>query len=461
MGQELTIDQAFALAVQHHQQGNVEEAERIYNAIITAEPNHFQTFGNLGVLARQQGDLSSAKKHLLKALDISPNFTDARFNLGVVYQETGDYENAKACYEISLKDRPDSANILYNLGNLNKEQGEFNKAISYYQKAIKLEPDYAVAHFNLGMTLLLTSDFKDGFAEYEWRNRQPEIIDYHKTLPISSPEWQGEYPSTNRLLIVAEQGLGDTIQFARYVYFMADKYPGQIVFLTHKKLRHLFSDTNFEIITEGQPIPDHDYHVFLMSLPGFVHGMTNKLLEQTNYITSNSAISAKWGDQLAHLQGPKVGIHWQGSPLFNNDRLRSVPLTLFEPLFTQTGINFISLQRGLGSDQISTVPFKNKLYDGLSRIDPADEENAFEETIGVLQNLDLVVTTCTALAHLSSTLGVKTWVILPISPDWRWFLDRDTSPWYENTKLYRQTTFNDWGCVIASLNEDLTAEFTL
>ena len=259
---------------------------------------------------------------------------------------------------------------------------------------------------------------------------------------------------TNKtILILSEQGVGDTIQFARYLYMLQDKYFVTIIFRTSKKLIHLFSKSKFKVISNDETLPEHDFHKYLLSLPQIFYQKTKNFSRQINYIPKDIKIVAKWRNKLNSIKGLKVGINWQGDKDYKGDRLRSIPLNFFDKLFTIEKVNFINLQKGPGVEQIKNFKYKDKLYDFSSEVD--NGKNAFEDTIGILKNVDLVVTSDTALPHLSATLGIKTWLLLPYSPDWRWFLKLKNSPWYEHVKLYRQEEFNKWDSIFDMVKKNL------
>ena len=335
-----------------------------------------------------------------------------------------------------------------------KELGEHQKAMSCYEKAIEIQPDHAIAHSNLSMLLLLLSDFDKGFEYYEWRKKiitNQDCIEYLK-LNLTSKVWNGEDLNNKTILILSEQGFGDIFAFARYLFILKRKYETKVIFRVKKKLVHLFKKNEFEVISETDPLPQHDYHCLLLSLPKIFFEKEKKLAKRINYINVDEKIILKWKDKLSSIKGYKVGINWQGTAKNDHSRLRFVPLNLFETFFSIENLNFISLQKGEGSEQIQNFKHKDRLYDFMSDV---DNKNAFEDTIGILKNLDLVITTDTYLAHVSSTLGVKTWVVLPLSPHWTWFLNSDRSLWYENTKLYRQKDFNRWESVFSKVKKDL------
>ena len=278
-------------------------------------------------------------------------------------------------------------------------------------------------------------------------------------LRLSSLLWKGENLNGKVILILSEQGLGDIIQFARYVYELQERYDVKIIFRTHNKLIHLFKNDKFQIISEKEKIPIHDYYVYLMSLPKFFFQREQQLLKQYNFINKNNAIFFKWKNIFSQIKTPRIGINWQGDNNFKGDKIRSIPLIHFEPLFNVRGLEYINLQKGFGLEQIDNFKYKKKIHNFSSLMDSG--RNSFEDTIEIIRNLDLVITSCTAIAHLSSTIGVKTWILLSYSPDWRWFLNNDSTPWYKNTRLYRQKKEGDWSQILDEVKNSLIKEFSI
>ena len=485
----LTAKETFDLAVQNQQKNNLQIAKNLYKETLKINPNYVDAHNNLGIIFQALGELQKAVDCYEKAIQIQPEDAYAYFNLGLVFKELGEFQKAVDCYEKAIQIRPDRIEDVYvslglvfkelgepqkaiscyekaieiqpnyaeahnNLGLVFYELGEHQKAMSCYEKAIEIQPDHAIAHSNLSMLLLLLSDFDKGFEYYEWRKKIITNQDYSEYLKLNltSKVWNGEDLNNKTILILSEQGFGDIFAFARYLFILKRKYETKVIFRVKKKLVHLFKKNEFEVISETDPVPQHDYHCLLLSLPKIFFEKEKKLAKRINYINVDEKIILKWKDKLSSIKGYKVGINWQGNPKNDHSRLRFVPLNLFEIFFSIENLNFISLQKGAGSEQIQNFKHKDRLYDFMSDV---DNKNAFEDTIGILKNLDLVITTDTYLAHVSSTLGVKTWVVLPLSPHWTWFLNSDRSPWYESTKLYRQKDFNRWESVFSKVKKDL------
>ena len=455
----LTADEAFVLAVEKHQKGDFFGAKQLYQNILEVLPSHFQSLGNLGTLEVQFGKPEKAKVLFLKALEINPKFADADYNLGVIFQESGIEKQAIYHYRKALKSKSNSEGICYNLANLYREMGRFRQAKQFYQRAIDLNPDFANAHFNLGLSLLSREHFDQGFHHYEWRKKLASFMPYAAKVKDSSTEWKGQNLKGKKILIIAEQGIGDTIQFSRYILFILDMKPKDVLFQVDGKLAHFFKEEKITLVSEEATSPLYHFHVFLMSLPGLFFKATGKLYGQVNFLSRNVQMKLKWEKKLKDLQGIKVGLNWQGSELHKNDQDRSIPLSDFGGLFDTQDVNFINLQRGYGFEQIEVFKYKDRLLSFDWEKDIENEENAFEDAIGMLEQLDLVITCCSALAHVSSTLGIKTWVLVSKNPDWRWFLRKKKTQWYKNTKLFRQRKRGDWIEVVASVKQELGLEF--
>ena len=415
----LTAEETFALAVENQKKNNFQIAENLYKEILKTNPNHFKSIFYLGTLLAQTKKFNLAKLLLHKAIQIQPNYA-------IAYN---------------------------NLGNVLKELGEHQKAISSYEKAIQIQPNHADAHYNLGMLLFSMSDFKNGLIQYEWRKKLPQNINNYKN--IKGLEWQGENLNNKTILILSEQGIGDIIQFSRYIYLIEKEYSVNIIFKIRKRMAYLFSKSKFKIIFNEDNIPKYDFYKHLMSLPKIYYEKTKTFPSQINFIPKDKKIALKWKERLNEIKGFKVGINWQGNKAYKSDHLRSIPLNYFNDLFNIEKINFISLQKGFGLEQIKNFKHKDKLYDFSKEVD--NGENIFEDTIGILQNIDLVISIDSSLVHLSSTLGIKTFALLHFCPDWRWNLITKEFSWYDNLKIYRQEEINKWDSIFSLLKKDLVA----
>ena len=428
---------------------NLEKAEEFYQKGLIINSKDHRLHDNLGLVFFQLGKFQEAKKAHEKAIQIDPNHFKAYNNLGLTFSKLKEFEKAISFYEKAIKLKNDYVDAYHNIGLAYKDLGEVQKAKTYYEKAIKINPSHKEANFSLGTLLLSMKDFEKGFEQYEWRTK-PFLLNKLKSL-----EWQGEDLNNKTILIIYEQGWGDVIQFFRYLYLLKEKYSVDIIFRVKKPIMHLFSKSNFILVTEDDTLPEHDYHKYLMSLPQIFYKTTKKFAKEINYIPENEKIYLNWKNKLEKIKGFKVGICWQGRKTHPADHLRSIPLNYFERFFDIKGVQFISLQKGFGTEQINNFKYKNKLYDFSNKNLDIDENNVFMDTIGVLKNIDLVITIDSAIAHLSGTLGIKTWMLLQYYPDWRWSLQSENFSWYDSLKIYKSKNVSEWDSILNILKNDL------
>ncbi len=424
-----------------------------YEKAIQIDSSNVHAYNNLGNSLKELGKTKEAVDNYKKAIEIDSNYIKAYKNLGIAFFKLREFQKAISCHKKVIQLNPYDINSHNNLGILFHKSKEFKNAKNYFEKAMQIDPNNPDVNFSFGMLLLSMSDFKNGFIQYEWRKKLPQNINEFKN--IKGLEWQGENLNNKTILILFEQGIGDIIQFSRYIYLIEKEYSANIIIKTDKKFAHLFSKSKFKLIFNEDNIPKYDFYKHLMSLPKIYYEKTKTFPSQINFIPKNQKIILRWKKKLNKIKGFKVGINWQGKKTYGVDHLRSIPLNYFQDLFNIKEINFISLQKGYGSEQIKNFKYKDKLYDFSKEID--NGENAFEDTIGIIKNLDLVITSDTALPHLSSTLGINTWLLLNFVPDWRWNLMTKEFSWYDNLKIYKQEEVNKWDSIFSLLKKDLVA----
>jgi ADP-heptose:LPS heptosyltransferase len=281
--------------------------------------------------------------------------------------------------------------------------------------------------------------FEEGWAEYEWRWRRPG----HGPRRLPQPAWDGSDLAGKRLLIYCEQGLGDVLQFIRYAAVVQRagasvvlECPGALVSLLRR------CPGIDELVAETRPLPNFDVHAALLSLPHLLGTTLATVPAEVPYLAANPERVERWREELAGVDGFRIGIAWQGNPRHPRDRHRSFPLSQFEGLARQEGVRLISLQKGAGAEQAAALQGRFPVVDLPSEPDMA--EAAFEDTAAIMQHLDLVISADTAIAHLAGALGVPVWVVLSAITDWRWLRGRDDSPWYPSMRLFRQKTLGDW-----------------
>ncbi len=433
---------------------NYSDAIIYFKKAIEINPMHLDAHFNLFKIFKKMGMDKESKNYYKKILEIEPNNENAYYNFGNILNELNEFHQALYYFNKVLTLNSNHANTYNNIGYVNNELGYYDKAISSYKKAIKINPNHSSAHYNLGITLLLMSNFKKGFEEYEWRKKKLSLKKYYAISNLKTNEWKGESLVNKKLLIFAEQGVGDIIQFARYIYQLQNKYKNNIIFKTTKKFKHLFNYKSLNIITEEDEIPKHDFHIYMMSLPKLLNKNEKFICKEINYLKKAKCNPSKWKKVLSLTDELKIGINWQGNKNYKHDSQRSIPLNLFEPLFKVKGVKFINLQKGDGVEQIKEFNLKNNLL--LSELEIDNSKNIFEDTLGIIKNLDLIITIDSALAHLSATMGKKTWILLKNpTPHWVWFLNSLSSPWYKEVTLYRQKKMNDWKTLFKQIKKDL------
>jgi tetratricopeptide (TPR) repeat protein len=460
-------------ALNHHQAGRLPDAERLYRQILAVDPRHPDGLHLLGVLAHQTGHheaavatiqqaiagngrepsfyshlglalqalgrMDEAAARYRQALALNPNFAEAHNNLGNVLKAQGELEQAIRSYERALALNPDYVDAHSNLGLSRQLLGRFDEAAAHYDRAIALNPEYAHARWNQALLQLLFGDFAAGLPNYEWRWQSA-----NKPRSLQRPQWRGEPLNGARILLDVEQGLGDTLQFLRYLP-MVQAAGGAVVLGVPANLRRLVAELLglAYLGGSGEPLPEFEWHCTLMSLPLAFGTTLASIPAQVPYLSApadaqRNAAALPWP-----ARGLRIAIAWAGSPTHLGDRFRSVPFHLLEPLLDVEGAHFFSLQLGPESAQLAAS------HAPITDLAPAITDLA--DTAALMLQLDLVIAVDTAVVHLAGALGRPVWVMLPFSPDWRWLLDREDSPWYPTMRLFRQPQFGDWPSVVEAV----------
>jgi predicted O-linked N-acetylglucosamine transferase (SPINDLY family) len=383
-------------------------------------------------------------EHNRHIAQLHPEDGEVAFNLGSALYYLGETDSAVAAFEEAAQLCPDKPEVLANLASALQSRGEVGLAIEMFRRAIQLKPTFAEAHYNLGVALFLVGQFEEAWKEQEYRLFLPEAR--ITPSPPNVPRWDGGDLAGRTLLVHAEQGLGDTIQFLRYVPEVIRR-GGNVLLVVRRELEKLLQDENSQgaqvmsrLIIGSRPI---HAHIPLMSLP-FVLKIHPPLQMQSTYL--KSAAEAAPIEQIAQAKGKKIGIAWAGNPQHKGDRLRSLPLSALAPL-ADVPAAFVSLQYGQTERQLKDSP--------ISLIDVSERMQDFAETAAIIAGLDLIITVDTAIAHLAGAMGKPVWLLLPFAPDWRWMLDRSDTPWYPSVRLYRQPRARDWHTPIAAIINDL------
>jgi len=428
--------------------GQLDQAIVAFKRVLAIKPDYAEAYNNMGLALQDQGKPDEAIVAYNKALSIKPDHAEAYNNMGATLKEQGKLEEAIEAYNKALSIKPDYAKAYNNMGLALQDQGKLDEAIAAYNKALSIKPDYAEAYCNKSYSHLLMGDFDEGWDLYEWRTQTKEKKARKAREHLS---WDGtKNISGKRFVVYEEQGLGDKIQFCRYLPLLVQEnafVTFQVTSALHSLLGTL--DSNI-ILTNGLPSEDQiDFEVPLMSLPYLFKTEPKTIPASIPYLYADEAKVKLWAERL-HKDNFKIGICWQGSKT-KVDVGRSFPLSLFEKISRISDVELISLHKGLGEDQVSDVNFNLTSFDG--NFDTGTD--AFIDTAAIMANCDLIITSDTAVAHLAGALGRPTWVALKYIPDWRWMLNRSDNQWYPTMTLYRQKITGDWASVFDAINQDL------
>lgn len=422
--------------------GDLDGAVGQYTAALAQEPDSGEALTNLGLAWAEQGDLDGALAALRKATGIEPDNAETLCALGSVLQKRGDAGEAAECFERAVAAAPEDAQGMSNLGNARQDQLRLDDALAAHDHAVTLAPEDADVHWNRAMTLLLAGELAQGFSEYEWRAGTKK----HAPPTHGSPRWDGGDPAGLRLLLLAEQGFGDAIQFVRYAPLLSER-GAEIVIQCHPKLAPLFEtlDGGPAVVAAGTPLPAVDAHVPLMSLPHLLGTAVESVPADIPYLH----VPAGARTPPASGGRRRIGLCWSGNPGHPDNTHRSCPFQELVPLLDRQEIEWRSLQFDIAAmqaaDHIPDDPAWNLCLDG------------FANTAAALASCDLIVTVDTVTAHLAGALGRPVWLLLKYAPDWRWMVGRDDCPWYPTARLFRQTEPGDWTGVVARLRSALDA----
>ena len=466
--QKFTVDQAMRIALQHYEAEEYQQAEKICRAILEANPDHGPAWNllsilayaagqndlaldlarraiaidpasaeyqsNLGNLLRAGGQPYEALTAYRRAIEIAPHLAAAHNNLGSAFTDLGGLQQAIACHQNAIRLNPGLPQAHSNLGNALVDLGKIDEAIASYQQAILINSNIPEVHVNLAISLLLRGDYAAGWPEYEWRWGPPT------DRGAKQKYWSGEVLDGRTILIRAEQGLGDTLQFVRYIPLLKER-GGKIVVECQAELIPLLRQLPAvdEWIPRGHSLPTFDFYRPLLSLPMMFNTSVETIPPQNPPLEPPADRVEDWRSRLTgHASKFKVGLAWAGRPEHKNDRNRSIAKSLLSELVALKTVQFFSLQKGPANDDAAE----------LQLVDFSDDLHDFADTAALISLLDLVICVDTSVAHLAGAMGKAVWLLLPFAPDWRWMLDRVDSRWYPTMRLFRQNQRGDWAQVI-------------
>jgi tetratricopeptide (TPR) repeat protein len=446
----LTPDDADAhnnLAIALHELGQRDEAATHYRRALALRPDQPRGHSNFGNLLRDRGEIGQAVAHYRQALALDPAYADAHYNLGFLFNEQGRPDQAVACYLRALECDPGHASARNNLGQIRADQGEWDEALAHFTQATALRPDYADAHWNEALVRLARGEFQTGWEKYEWRRR----LDQFPARRFDAPMWTGERLAGQTILLHAEQGFGDTLQFIRYAPLVKALAATVMVECQPELVRLLATAPGMDrLIARGDPLPPFDRHAPLPSLPGLLHPKQGALPLDSPYLRADDGLVEIWRRRITGRPGLKVGLVWRGNPKHSKDKRRSIPARTIAALLATPGVDWFSLQAdAIGEEDRATV------FASAAMTDCGPLLTDWAETAALVSALDLVVTVDTGVAHLAGALGKPTWILLSSVADWRWLLGRTDSPWYPTARLFRQPAADDWTSVLADVRREL------
>ena len=421
--------------------GRFAEALACLDRALASRPDFPEAWSNRGNALRGLLRHDEALANYDRALALQPLYPEAWSNRGNALYDTRRFEEALASYDRALAINPGYAPALSNRGVVLSALQRQEEALASFDQGLAIEPNYADCHHNRGLLLLLRGRFVEGWREYEWRRRLGSWV----ARTFDAAEWQGGDLRGKRLLLYAEQGLGDTLQFARFAPLLASR-GASVLLAVQPPLRALLRSLPgvTRVLSDGDELPDFDCQLPLMSVPHVCGFDEAQLAGDIPYLAADPARVESWGRRLPP-GAVRVGIAWQGDPRRRIDLGRSIPLAAFAPLAGIAGVRLISLQKHWGVEQLADLP------PGLEVVSLGDAFDAgpdgFLDTAAVMMQLDLVIACDTAVAHLAGALGRPVWLALKDVPDWRWQLDRQDCPWYPSARLFRQGRRDDWSAV--------------
>jgi len=482
---QLHCDRAFVLSQLRQWEAALASCDRA----IALQPDYAEAHANRGNVLKELKRFEEALQSYARAMELKPRLPGLRSNKAAALTELmrwhealaacedalrleGDYaelycnqglalhglarlDEAVASYDRAIRLRADFPEAWANRGYTLAELRRFEAALASYERALALRPDYAEARCNRALVLLLLGRFAEGWPDYEWRWASKHGSNWRERREFSQPLWRGrESLEGKRILLHSEQGLGDTIQFCRYMKPVAERGASVILEVQRPLLRLLSGlEGVAHLCARGDPLPEFDLHCSLLSLPLAFGTELSTIPSGSAYLRSDAAHIARWRARLGGGAGPRIGLAWSGSMFHNNDHRRSVPLALLLGILPAE-FRYVTVQNDVRPCD------RAALRDSLGVLDLSGELQDFADTAALCECLDMVISVDTSVAHLCAALGKPTWILLPFTPDWRWLLDRTDTPWYASAKLYRQNRTGDWGEVLERVAAALRAEFT-
>lgn len=444
------------LGVCLHNLEKYDEAIIQYKKAIDLDSDYKDAYKNLGYSLLKSEQYNDAIKAYEKFIILDPNCKKVYNNMGICFKNLKQYDNAIIHYHKTIELDKNFIEVYYNLGICLNYLNKYNDAIIAYEKSVQLNPFFYNSYYNLGLLYLRLKIFNKGFEYNEYR-LITKFVNVQTTDYTNFPNlklWNGTEKIYKKLLIIMEQGIGDMFQFSRYILDLLNKYPNLYIdYLIPHKIHNLINFRNIErikVIDEIKNYKHYDYKLWLMSIPNILK--INNIIPyniDNSYIKINYNKVIEWNVKLQKYTRKKVAIFWKGN-INILDIDKHIPLKLFNKI-SKLNVDIISLQKGDGEEELNNIDFKIHSFD-------IDNVNAFEDTIAIIKNVDLVITVDTSIVHLAGLLGVKTWLVLGFMSDWRWFQDEKKTDWYESVELFRSKIIDDWTEVLEEVENKLKTE---
>jgi len=437
------------LAILLEKEGDLGGAMTACRSAVRAKPTSARAHSNLAAVLSQAGEPTEALAMATQALTLQPTCAEAHTNLAGILWQQGRYAEAVASCRRAIALQPDCVAAYCNLGSALADLGDLDGALESYRKVLALQPDSAAATYYSGLIHLQQGDLARGWTHYEARWHLKSMGRKRRNFP--QPLWRGESLNGARILLYAEQGLGDILQFVRYVPMVAER-GGHVILQVPPALRRLLHGLPgvSELLPFGETLPDFAWQCPLMSLPRAFATELSSIPASVPYLYPHPSDVQSWQHKLDCGERLRVGLVWAGNPKHVRNRQRSLALGQLAPLAEVEGVSYYALQKGL-----APAPAGPAWPEGAPLTDLGPQQHDLADAAAIVSSLDLVISADTAVAHLTGALGKPVWILLQFMPDWRWLLHREDSPWYPTARLFRQPVLGDWDSVLQRVTAEL------
>jgi tetratricopeptide (TPR) repeat protein len=435
----------------HEQAGRLDLAENVLGRILAEMPEQPAALHLSGILAFKKGRIAEAARLMERSIAQLPDNAIYHRDICEVYRLLGRYDDSVAAGRRAICLSPEDLHCYNNLGVAYYHRLQLDEAIACAEGALKRDPDFAGAHLGMAEALLLRGDFARGWEEYEWRFK---LANAPKLMPVSGkPQWDGGKLAPGKLMLIADQGYGDVIQFCRYIPWAAGRAPEPALACSPEILTVVAQQRGVGLVFDRwKQRPDFAAYCPLSGLPRLAGTRIETIPAPVPYVHAEPVKGALWANRLNALlprRYRRIGIVWAGRPTHTADHNRSMALATLAPLSQLPRVVLVSLQKGSAQSQIGGYWGRAPL------INLGPEIRDYADTMAILEGLDLLVTVDTSVGHLAGAMGKPVWIMLPFAPDWRWLLDRSDSPWYPSVRLFRQKKPRDWGTLLADIVAEL------